>query len=30
MRTKTNYKAKANDKGEENNATFFETWPSSV
>ena len=30
MRTKTNYKAKANDKGKENNAIFFETWPSSV
>ena len=30
MRTKTNYKPKANDKGKENNAIFFETWPSSV
>ena len=28
MRTKTNYKPKANDKGKENNAIFFETWPS--
>ena len=30
MRTKTNYKPKANDKRKENNAVFFETWPSSV
>ena len=30
MRTKTNYKPKENDKGKENNAIFFETWPSSV
>ena len=30
MTTKTNYKPKANDKGKENNAIFFETWPSSV
>ena len=29
MRTKTNYKPKANNKGKENNAIFFETWPSS-
>ena len=29
-RTKTNYKPKANDKAKENNAIFFETWPSSV
>ena len=27
MRTKTNYKPKANDKGKENNAIFFESWP---
>ena len=25
MRTKTNYKPKANDKGKENNAFYFET-----
>ena len=30
MRKKTHYKPKANDKGKENNAIFFETWPSSV
>ena len=29
MRTKTSYKPKANDKGKENNAIFFEAWPSS-
>ena len=29
MRAKTNYEPKANDKGKENNAIFFETWPSS-
>ena len=30
VRTKTNYTPKANDKEQENNAIFFETWPSSV
>ena len=30
MRAKTNNKPKANDNGRENNAIFFETWPSSV
>ena len=28
VRIKKNYKPKANDKGKENNAIFFETWPS--
>ena len=28
IKFKKNYKPKANDKGKENNAIFFETWPS--
>ena len=28
MKIKTNYKPKANDKGKENKAFFFEAWPS--